>query len=521
MPEREFPSKFKVAFSFAGEQRDLVRAIARAVQAELGPGTVFFDEWFEYYIAGHDADLKLQKIYGEASDLVVVCVSRTYERKPWTLAEHEAIRARLMKVRPSPHEPDRLRILPIRVGDGDVEGIPFNAIVPEARGKHISDISALILKRLRCVLQPPASEDQNPTASTSSAPTDATPRRQKPVLGPELAQVESLTQLLSSPQSPFHCGPWVPPDFFVGRHEELAHAEQLIRTGQNFVVVGPPRAGKTSFCRKLMSDIIRKTPESYLLSYMNLEQGSQMSIEAFMEHTILCIVGEVARQVFGCRYSDLLRKNPAEGYPSLEGEILFQRFVNIFRLLARFTHRRGQPRGRSIVMHEFVSFTSELLEITKERQFQRFVIFYDEANRLPRDISLELLNNIGEALSQTGLIGAYAASPELATSCDKLPGLFGNHIRLGPFRSEEDMLRLIARYYFNREDRWTELPISKQANSYLWGVSSGRPYPIQLLAEAMFGIARRAGASRIDLEHVTKAYDDAVKDRPEAFGKLT
>ena len=74
MPASEIPEKFLVAFSFAGEQRDLVQSIATAVQERLGEGTVFFDEWYEYYIAGSDADLKLQKIYHERSVLVISCV---------------------------------------------------------------------------------------------------------------------------------------------------------------------------------------------------------------------------------------------------------------------------------------------------------------------------------------------------------------------------------------------------------------------------------------------------------------
>jgi len=50
---REMPEKkFLVAFSFAGEHRELVRSVADAVEKRLGFGTVFFDEWFEYYIAG-------------------------------------------------------------------------------------------------------------------------------------------------------------------------------------------------------------------------------------------------------------------------------------------------------------------------------------------------------------------------------------------------------------------------------------------------------------------------------------
>src|SRR5262249_10706261 len=122
MPASEIPEKFLVAFSFAGEQRDLVKSIATAVRERLGEGTVFFDEWYEHYIAGIDADLKLQKIYHDRSVLVVPCVSSQYGSKLWPLAEQEAIRALKMQLHGG-SETDRLRILPLRVGDGDVPGI--------------------------------------------------------------------------------------------------------------------------------------------------------------------------------------------------------------------------------------------------------------------------------------------------------------------------------------------------------------------------------------------------------------
>jgi hypothetical protein len=66
-----------------------------------------------------------------------------YGGKPWTRVEHEAIRARVMETRYSPDKREKLRILPIRVGDGEVGGILFNTIVPnvctKAAGKsHIT-----------------------------------------------------------------------------------------------------------------------------------------------------------------------------------------------------------------------------------------------------------------------------------------------------------------------------------------------------------------------------------------------
>ena len=56
-----------MAFSLAGEQRQLVLPIAQEVEAILGRSTVFYDDWYEHWIAGSDADLLLQKLYGEMS----------------------------------------------------------------------------------------------------------------------------------------------------------------------------------------------------------------------------------------------------------------------------------------------------------------------------------------------------------------------------------------------------------------------------------------------------------------------
>lgn len=154
MSARPLPEKFLVAFSFAGEQRDLVRAVAEAVEKQLGHGTVFFDEWFEHYLAGDDADLKLQKIYGEDCELAVVCVSEQYGGKPWTKAEHRAIRARQMRLEGSKNTRDENRIMPVRVGDGEIKGILFNAIVLDIRNRTPSSAAQLVLDRLDLIIPP-------------------------------------------------------------------------------------------------------------------------------------------------------------------------------------------------------------------------------------------------------------------------------------------------------------------------------------------------------------------------------
>ena len=122
--------------------------IAQEVEAVLGRSTVFYDTWYEHWIAGRDADLLLQKLYGEMAELVVICVSGAYGDKPWTRTEHRAARARLMQATTAE---DRHRILPVRVGDGEVEGVLFNEIVPDLRDKTPAEAAELIVARLKLV----------------------------------------------------------------------------------------------------------------------------------------------------------------------------------------------------------------------------------------------------------------------------------------------------------------------------------------------------------------------------------
>ncbi len=80
-------------------------------------GSVFYDGWYTAHIAGPDADLELQKLYVERADLVVVCFSKEYAEKAWTLAEWKAIRAHDMSAG-TPSGINGSRFLPLRVGEG-------------------------------------------------------------------------------------------------------------------------------------------------------------------------------------------------------------------------------------------------------------------------------------------------------------------------------------------------------------------------------------------------------------------
>lgn len=152
MPPRPVPEKFHVAFSFAGEHRDFVRSLAEAVENLLGPATVFYDEWYEYYITGADGDIRLQTIYEQNSIMVVPCMSAQYAGKPWTSVERRAVAALQAALDAAIGDKTaQHRILPLRVGEGDVPGFPRSTIFSDARGKPVEQTAELILAKLRLI----------------------------------------------------------------------------------------------------------------------------------------------------------------------------------------------------------------------------------------------------------------------------------------------------------------------------------------------------------------------------------
>jgi len=143
--------RFEIALSFAGDnKRDLVRKVAELLRNEVGEGKVFFDEWFEAELAGPDAQALLQTYYGKKTRLVVTCVCERYGEKSWTQEEWRAIQAFERTLRDAgSNNVKRMRFLPLRFGDGEIDGLFETAIVPDVRNRTAVEITELILERLR------------------------------------------------------------------------------------------------------------------------------------------------------------------------------------------------------------------------------------------------------------------------------------------------------------------------------------------------------------------------------------
>lgn len=105
---------YQVALSFAGEQRDYVREVAKALAARHI--AVFYDEFESNSLWGTDGVEHFQRVYSSATQYVVMFISQAYVAKAWTRQERRAAISRQIKS-------DNEYILPVRFDHTEVPGI--------------------------------------------------------------------------------------------------------------------------------------------------------------------------------------------------------------------------------------------------------------------------------------------------------------------------------------------------------------------------------------------------------------
>lgn len=263
--------RFEIALSFAGDgKRDTVREVAELLRAKLGDGKVFFDEWFDYEIAGPDAHNVLQDIYRKSSRLVVAFLCEKYGSKSWPQDEWRAIQSFERTLRgPSSPESSRDRFLPLRFGEGDVPGVLDTTVAPNVQERSPKDIAALILKRLRragWVEQSSSLMSEVATGSPVWNNEKETVAQNPPEPGrrleraPENSPPRALTPADVSLPS------------FVGRTQEIEEFQRLLakfRTKPEALVItisGNGGVGKTALARALCKSFLEQFEDAEIVS---------------------------------------------------------------------------------------------------------------------------------------------------------------------------------------------------------------------------------------------------------------
>lgn len=133
--------RFRIAFSFAGEKRVFVARIATIVAKHFGEEKILYDKFHEAEFAKYDLGLRLPKLYGEQSDLIVPVLCPKYDEKRWTGWEWVHIYGLLTKA-------DGDRVMPCRFEHASADGLSPAAGFIELDQKTPQQVANLILERL-------------------------------------------------------------------------------------------------------------------------------------------------------------------------------------------------------------------------------------------------------------------------------------------------------------------------------------------------------------------------------------
>ena len=132
-------TQYEVALSFAGEQREYVETVARALQRR--GVSVFYDKFEETRLWGLNLAEELQDIYENRAKYVVIFVSKEYVSKSWPTHERQASVSRAVQDR-------REYILPVHFDDSTLPGLPTATKYLLASAYPPADLASMICDKL-------------------------------------------------------------------------------------------------------------------------------------------------------------------------------------------------------------------------------------------------------------------------------------------------------------------------------------------------------------------------------------
>ncbi len=132
-------TKYDVVLSFAGEDRQHAKALAALLKA--GGYWFFYDENELAQLWGKNLYDYLSSVYKDRARYCVMFLSQHYERKLWTNHERQMAQARAF-------QENREYILPVRLDDTEIPGIPPTVGYLDLRAMTIEEVYEVLVKKL-------------------------------------------------------------------------------------------------------------------------------------------------------------------------------------------------------------------------------------------------------------------------------------------------------------------------------------------------------------------------------------
>lgn len=138
-PKSQF--RFDIAISYAAPEKEYADRLAKLVR-ESG-FNVFYDDFYPEQLWGKDLAAYFDRVYRKESRFCVMFVSNQYAQRMWTTFERRSAQARAIE------EQGNEYILPIRIDDTDLEGLPPTIGYLSIKEYPIEKVAQLLVKKLR------------------------------------------------------------------------------------------------------------------------------------------------------------------------------------------------------------------------------------------------------------------------------------------------------------------------------------------------------------------------------------
>ena len=131
--------QYEIALSFAGEEREYVEKVARALQSR--GIDVFYDKFEQVFLWGADLVELLHDVYENRANLAVMFISEHYVKKSWPTHERRSILSRAIRERSH-------YVLPVRFDETPVPGLPTSIGFVRAREYGPEELAAIIAEKI-------------------------------------------------------------------------------------------------------------------------------------------------------------------------------------------------------------------------------------------------------------------------------------------------------------------------------------------------------------------------------------
>jgi hypothetical protein len=132
--------KYDVALTFAGTDRESAESLADGVRR--AGFSVFYDDYYREQLWGKDLVAYFDRVYRKESRYCVMFISKEYAERMWCVLERRSALARLA-------EQGDTYLLPIRVDNTDLDGVPPTIGRVSLQEHSIGHIEELLIKRLQ------------------------------------------------------------------------------------------------------------------------------------------------------------------------------------------------------------------------------------------------------------------------------------------------------------------------------------------------------------------------------------